>query len=764
MKMSANHRKDTPPVLAFFLLGAGLACEATAAWLARIDLAGFVEQQITRAHGAISAETSAWLKNSHFSGGFLGVGVILLGLGALAHFFRPAMRQFIAKLAPVSGTESPRPTALQSWGLALAACLAVFAYFFPTLRSGYFRYDDFEFLCVARDGSFWATLWQPHGDHFLPLIRTLAFLAFKFFGVTAWPYNLWVLLCLGGVLVTGILLLDEMEVSRPAQAVFVALILFWSPWAEMMSGYYILSTFLLVAILGLAAMRFYLRWLHTSRTADVVRLVVCLWLAPLIDVSGCYVIGACGVFLATNLASHYRETGFHPWLDRHRYLLGGLAVVVAVSGGCMLYAYGVTNPGVFLGMAGEGKRTLAQLAGDLAYLFSAGVLLSMVTPFVYARLPVSLLGTLAITVFILWLAFFTAALRLAAKPRRSMLAAILLVVLGACLMVTLGRHPADTMIVRWATKHICPAYIWLCLLWAVSWDTFWQKVREPRRLLFAELTLIALGIFVATQSAFGQLGMAVTFPPFGYPAEIRDARRRRAAIDVLRHQLIGELATHLKGPAIVPTLDGNYLKASYPSLFSYNLSHYQPFFDDLSNRMEFVRNPAMQSWHTDAVRTVPVLRDAVSPAFIRSLNESPALRAFYYAEVPLQAQTWRKNIPPGPPTGHGRGITIASNGTTEIVLRESAWDPETAPRLRLAARFLDGSPPQEIPVTVSFWSERLNADWRGSLVLQGAPDHVAEVDLRQVYAFSLSTRVANLRIILTKPGRYWFRLAEVVTP
>ena len=152
--------------------------------------------------------------------------------------------------------------------------------------------------------------------------------------------------------------------------------------------------------------------------------------------------------------------------------------------------------------------------------------------------------------------------------------------------------------------------------------------------------------------------MAVAFPPFGYPAEIRDAERRRAAIGVLRHELIRELATHLKGAAVVPTLDGAYIEAAYPSLFSYNLSHYRPFFADLSGRMELVRNTAMQTWHTGAVRTVPVLRDAVSPAFTRLLNGDPALRAFYYAEVPLAARPLRGHALPGPRASPDDGLTV----------------------------------------------------------------------------------------------------------
>ena len=733
--------QHAPPVLAAALLGGGLACGATSLWLARFDVAGFVEQKITRAQGTISAETAAWLRNSHFAGGLLSAGLVLGVLGTFLFFFRPPLQRALKRFTPAG-----------AWVPAAVASLAGLLYYFPTLSSGYFRYDDFELLGVARDGPFWSAFWQPHGDHVLPLTRVLAFLGFKLFGVTAWPYNLWLLFCLCGVLVTGILLLAELGISRPAQLVFAVLVIFWSPWAEMMSGYYILSTYLLIAGLGLATCWCYRRWRRAGGAAYVLGLGGCVLLAPLIDVSGCYVIGACGVFLAADFAGRPRETRFQSWLHQHRHLLGGLALAVAVSGAGLLYAYRVVNPGIFLGMAGGAGRTPVQLIRDVAYVFDVGVLLSLVTPFVYARLPAALLGTLAAAVFILGLAGLIAAMRSAASSRRWVLGAMLLVVLGTCVMVSLGRPPVDTWIVRWAAKHICPAYIWLCLLGAAGWDTFWQKIEGRRRLLFAELTVIGLAVFVIAQSAFGLLGMAVAFPPFGYPAEIRDAGRRRAAVDMLRQQVVGAMADRLGTGAVVPVLDGKYIQAAYPSLFSYNLSHYEPFFAGQSRGLGFVRNPAMQPWHTGAVRTVPVLRDAVSPAFIRMLDEDQTLRAFYLREVPLEARSRGESNSAGEPG-------VASDGTTQIELRPEAWDPETAPLLRLAVS--DTGSAVEIPVTVVFWSERLNADWRGTVVLHGTAGGESEVDLRQVYAFSLSRRVAHLRVILPKPGRYWIRLAEV---
>lgn len=741
MPESKPRPPNTPPVFAATLLAVGLASAAAGLWLGQIDVAGFVERQIVQAKGNVSAETVAWLRDSPVATGLLLSGFVLAGLGVLAFRFRPAIQRLVERFA----TDSTGPRGLG------VACLAVIFWYFPTLRAGYFRYDDFQLLAVAQDGAFWPTLWQPHGDHILPLTRLLALAGLHLFGVTAWPYNLSLWLCLSAVLVMGMLLLSEMKVSRPAQWVFVGLVLFWSPWAEMMTGYYILSTYLLIAGLGLASAWFFLRWRRTGRNRDAAGLAGCALLAPLIDVSGCYVIGIGGVFLGLDYFDRSTGTGLRKWLNERKSPLVALTLAATFGGVCLLYAYRIAHPGVFLGMADGDGRTVVQVVRDLGYLLGTGTLLSMVTPFVYARLPAVLLGGLTTTFIVAWLMFLILAFRAAGKSRRLVLIAILFVVLGAGLMVVLGRPTSQAWIVRWAAKHICPVYLWLCLHFAVGWDALWLKLAMQRRLLFAELTVIALASFVALQGAFGLLGMATDFPPFGYRAELRDAERRRDAVEELRTHLIKVLADGLGRGAVVPTLDGEYIKASCPSLFSYNLSHYRPFFGDLSGGMKLIRNPAMQPWHAKAVETVPVLRDAVSPGFLQLLNDDPQLRTLYLAKVPLAVQTVSDRTLAG-------GRTIESNGRAEIVLQAETWDPESAPLLQLAVR--DSALSRDLPVTVTFWSESLHADWRGTMVLRGVTDQISEVDLRQVYAFSLSHRVANLRVMLPEPGRYWFRLAE----
>lgn len=780
MTSAADQPPGPPSILTPFLLLTGLGCFAAIGWLGRIDVPRLVERQVTAARGAISPETSQWLQSSPWQGPLLWTGMALLAAAGILHFQRKLFRRVItgdfAPDAQASSVAQDRPGRSPApWGMILAAWAAVVLRFPATLTSGYFRYDDFDLLSVARGGNFWTTLWQPHGDHVMPLTRLLATLGSFLFGTTPWPYNLGVWCCMGLVLMTGILLLAELHASRPAQLCFIVVVVFWSPWAEIMSGYYILSSYLLIAALGFGAVSSYLRWRRRGRGIDLLSTAACVLLAPLVDLSGSYVPGALLVFLGADLACSVPQGGLRAWLTHHRLLLAGCGLAGAIGLGTIIGAYALGDSGVFLGMSAHGGISAAKAAGDLGYLLSAGTLSSLVIPFIYARLPSVLLWSVVGATVAAWLAFTFFALLRAEKSRRWSMAAAFGVVLGAGLMVVLGRPSAETTVVRWAAKHICPVYLWMGLLLALSWDSLWRAAAGRLRLLWAESTLIAAIGFILLQGAFGLLGMAVSFPPFGYAAEIRDAGRRRAALAQLREQVIGPLAGGT-GPMVAPILDGNYLQSMHPSLFDYNLSDYFPFLPALEGRIEFVRTPAMQpqSPSNAPVRTVPELRHAVSDSFRQRLAASPGLQAYYFREVPLRTApvpggAAKSDAPFNLKVNGGRvtaaadgGALIESDGHTEISIRENPWDPEAAPRLRLLAHRTDIASGAETPATVVFRPDLLSRDWHGTIALGGDPGSVLEFDLRQAYVFALSTQVDRLRLVLTTPGRYYFRMAEIL--
>jgi hypothetical protein len=234
------------------------------------------------------------------------------------------------------------------------------------------------------------------------------------------------------------------------------------------------------------------------------------------------------------------------------------------------------------------------------------------------------------------------------------------------------------------------------------------------------------------QAVFGRLGLAVAFPPFGYAAEIRDARVRRAAVEELRTQLLPAIQRAAGSqPITVPTLDGSYLAERWPSLFDYNLGIYAPFFADGLRGVALVRTGAMHPWTAPGVATVPSLRDAVSPTFRAVLLRDEAVRSFYLGRMALRTQP------------------AAANGAPALPPPSGDFDPEALPRWLLAA---DGSPSAagaEVRVVLSFTSDFGRHEAAATAVLRVGER--TEADLRQIVAFALSRRVSEVSLRAESP-------------
>lgn len=716
MPTNAEAPRPCPPILAGTLLASGLACLAGALAASRLDVGAVIAQRIAGARGTMSAETAADLNAVPFSAWLGGAAVVLISLAWLTRRLRPRWHAWLA-------TETPASTPLSLMALSIAAVLLRWP---ETLTQGFFRYDDFDLLSIAQEHPWWRAIWLPHGDHVFPLTRVPAAIGLTLFGTTAWPYNLGVLACMAAMVAMGCLLLHAWRVTRGTQLLFVALVIGWSPWGELMAGYYILSSYTLIAACGLAVAWAWLRWRETQRARFAWIAAMALLTATLVDISGWYVPGVFGVFLAADFLDGENPRSLHAWLTAHRSMIGGVALATAVSLACMFYAYAVVNRGLFLSMGGGQGRSVLRLAADFVYLIDVGLLVSFITPFVYARLPLVVLVSLAVAVGAGASWFLGRALKNATRTQRLTLAAIAAVIAGIVLMVALGRPSEGTLAVRWAAKHVGPAYMWLCLLIAFAWHVLWTRAEPRRRALMAEITVAGLVLFGSAQFAFGRLGLAVAFPPFGYAAELRDAGVRREALDELHTQLLPAIQ-RARGsePIAVPTLDGSYLAERWPSLFDYNFAIYAPFFGDGLRGIKLVRTAAMHPWPAPGVATVPSLRDAVSPAFRELLLRDETVRRHYLGRTLLRTTPTTVNFPTDSPSPPGR------------------FDPESWPRLSVALEPAVGQT-GETRLVLSFNSDFGTHEHAALIVLRTGER--AETDLRQIVAFALSRHISDVRI------------------
>ncbi|MBL9200103.1 MAG: hypothetical protein JNL39_06330 [Opitutaceae bacterium] len=721
MAPSPTASRLCPPILAVGLLTASAAAGIAGGWAARADVGALIAQRIAGARGAMSPENVAALQAVDFRLWLWGAAAALAVAAWIAWRTGPRWHGQLATTAePLGGV-----------ALMVLCTVAVLARWPLTLTEGFFRYDDFDLLSIAQEHPWWRAIWLPHGDHVFPLTRVPAAIGLALFGTTAWPYNLGVLACMISMMTMGGLLLRAWGAGRAAQLFLVALTVGWSPWGELMAGYYILSSYTLIAACGLAVAWAWLRWREARRSRFAWLAALALLTATLIDISGWYVPGVFGVFLAADFLGLEKPRSLRAWLVAHRTMIGGVVLATAAGLACMVYAYAVVNRGLFLSMGGGQGRSLLRLAADFAYLIDVGLLVSMAVPYVYARLPVAVLGVLAAGAFVAAVLFLGRALARATRPQRLALGAGAAVVAGIALMVALGRPSESTLAVRWAAKHVGPAYVWLCLLLVFAWHILWVRADARRRALLAEITVALLLGFGVAQTAIGRLGLAVAFPPFGYAAEIRDARVRRAALDELRTQLLPAIQ-RARGnePITVPTLDGSYLGERWPSLFDYNLATYAPFFGDSLRGIALVRTAAMHPWPAPGAATVPSLRAVVSPAFRAALPRDEILRRFYLGRMALRTHP------------------AAADALPALPLPSGDFDPEAQPRwLFSAAGPAAGT---EVRAVLAFTSDFGRHEAAATVVLR-AGEH-AEADLRQIVAFALSRRISDVSLRVESPA------------
>lgn len=304
MKLNPAPTSNHPSLLTVCLALAAVVGAVGAWWVGAIDLPGIVARRIGQARGALSPATLAWLNGLDLRGLLLGFAAICTLAAMIAWRTQAVWHAWLArKPAITDGSKQDSISRHHRIGIVLVCGLAVFARWWPTLANGFFRYDDFDLVVAARDHTWPGVFWLPHGDHFLPLTRAIASVAYGIFGVTAWPYNLGVLLCLWAMLTLACLLLADFGVGRAAQLLFVSLVVLWSPWGEIAAGYYILSSYTLIAALGLAAVWLYRRWRAQGGAFRVAGMALCMGAATLIDISGWYVPPALGVFLWADFAA-----------------------------------------------------------------------------------------------------------------------------------------------------------------------------------------------------------------------------------------------------------------------------------------------------------------------------------------------------------------------------------------------------------------------------------------------------------------------------
>ena len=635
-----------------------------------------------------------------------------------------------------------------------------------SVMNGYFKYDDFEFFSDNRTESLLTLLITPHGDHLLPLYRlevaTMNFL----FGVNPLYYNLFVSLLFVMLVIFAGLLLRELGTSPFTTVLFSILLIGWINWGEMVAGYFCISVYVQIALLSLISIWSYFRWEKTSAAIYPILTVACIGSALFLDISGVWVPLAVIVFsLRTHFLTDPRST-LTVWFKSHRWLFMTNIVLYGTFAILNMFVFFVVKHGEFLSMSGNFKHTILSFLSQLLYTISGGVLLTPLLPIGYHLLPEKLLLALLTALIISVGAVVVCTVKNSEPKTRWNLISVLIIICMTVLLVVIGR-PMAGFDYALATKYIGVPFIWFCILICLIWDHYWKRVDFTGRNKMATVTVVLLLFFIGHQLLFDSILYAYQAEIVGYRANVADAKVRKKNINEIRQRLLLPLLESKSNDLRIPALDGKYIYNAYPKLWTYNLTHYMDFLVPKGKRVVFNRNEVMQSWTAKDTVTVVSLRSNTDIHFIRLLENDAYVQRMYLSPVELSTNSnsdtsiMSDSINPGQfintssllaqPDG---GMLLESDGTAEMIVDKSDWDPEEKHILALTIEYQEKNRKDGVKLEVNFSGELKIPYDKNYFVISPGKQSTLSIDLLQLYSYSLNTQVANLRVGFPTPGTY----------
>lgn len=619
---------------------------------------------------------------------------------------------------------------------------------------GTFMYDDLDILSVVRTMPLAQSLWLVHGDVPIPLFRIFFAGMYVLFGVNEAWWNLYFLALVLAVSLTALAILISVDANLIVSALFFLTTISAAVWNyDPTVGYYSMSMYSQIGLLGLLGILAMIRWRSGGS-------VVYKWLAlsvsvvaPFIHPSGAYVPVAVGAFAYVNELAR-PGAGWSPlrMFDADfRWLTIGLGMGLLAFAA---YFASVVHNKAFLSMA-HSPLSAAALIKSSWFLFSQGVALELYRPLIFPLRRADL-ATQSVAAVAFAFAFAIAGFLNVTRAQRRTYLALLAPSVIVIIVVSLGRRLTGIDdVVNSVGKYSTYAYLWFSIASFYLLSCLVGKIPLRWRETSAVLAvLIAVAIFVQYKR---QDNIFRT-----------EAIRRGQQMDHLVGVFRNYADSTAHAPMHIPTLDGNFI---YPAhavlLFKYNLAHYRPFFQGFDDRLTLLRNDAMDNWGKEGTRTVPSLREATDPAFVRALQTNSDLQSLYLDSVELEPRnTVRPDAQPlrldeltienaNVISRTANSVSFTTAGGASAMLMPGDWDPE---QLHVLSMNVSTSPEKHTPGETT----QFEVLFEGQLPIPYLPNRIAvpegggvvSVDLLQLYSYSLNPRVGKLSLRFPLAGGY----------
>ncbi len=642
--------------------------------------------------------------------------------------------------------------------IILAICI-VFAFGSQAtnIMNGYFNMDDFEIIGVSHTTSFGESLFTPHGnDHTIPLFRTEVKILDSLFGQSHVPYSVFVFLVFAFIPFFTYLIFKKISIDTPFFFIFLVMFSGAAGWADMLTGFYIMSIYIQILLFFCISVWSYMAWIESRQKKYMIYFCLALASALATDISGMWVVPV--LLFCMIIFCRIRSIDF---FRENKVPILGIVGISAAFGLFLFYTFTVIQPNTFLSTlsaenmdatfsAREKKESWRPLplAGNFLSFFANGVSLSAVAPNAVKILahPAVLekaksVWPIVVTLILAGNVLFIRLLFKKALPAEKKIIILLLSSMAVTIGMVVIARPNHEIIPDFDYRYAGVPYYFYVILLSVGASILYRiKVRQAVRILIPTVIIL-----FSLQQIFAFHSIRLK----------SEAVARKEAIVKMRTGLFGQFA-HMSeannNTLIIPNLSGEYIFQPMPG---FSLAHYLIFFDN-QIPIRLVKNQYMPTdSRTKIVETVQSLRSITSQAFKDAMKNDGAVRDYYGKASLMRYQTLDASDVQIKSPIRSENFTLESypvDPEKKHVVELSFYTNDVAGNLELSFSFKN-----DFGIEGKNGKIRID-DYTSYDVREGKRLYRIQTDLLQVYAYSLSERISDL--VLSVPQSKNMALVE----
>lgn len=619
--------------------------------------------------------------------------------------------------------------------------------------NGYFNMDDFEIVGINHTTSFGQSLLIPHGnDHTMPLFMAEMRMLDVFFDQNPLPYNLFVFFLFALIPFFTYLTFQRLRISSIGFIVFLVVFTGATGWADMLTGFNIMSTYTQIILFFAIAIWAYTAWKETSEKKYMLFFTVATISALTIDLPGIWIIPALFLYMLCLHGMEYdsyriTRANVQDFFRKNKTPLIIFTAIIIAFALFIYYTFTVIQPNTFLSTLSDttaeiepsldtGKEQLKPLPliTNFFSFFSSGVSLPIIAPNIQKLMahpslqgqvafiwPALEIGILILNAFLGWFILKKS------NQRFKKYSVLLMLLIGITVLMVIVARPNHEAIPDFDYRYAGAPFYAYCILLALASALCVSMKKEYGLKIILSLVVVIFG----SQQAFG----------FHANRLKEEAKVRKETLTRLNSTLLQELdsGSSKNGASVIPNLSGAYILQAMPG---FSLADYVLFFDR-KMPIKLIRNEAMApDVKSHSVVTVESLRASTSPSFKENLKQSAVMRSYYLSPALLGYSSLEKVNASSP--------NMPAQGK-EIVFKKEKFDPEKIHRAGFTLHTDNAS--GNLELAFSFKNDFNTEEKLGKIRIDDYTNYVlednkrvyfVETDLLQLYAFSLSEYVSNL--------------------